>query len=55
MAKIGIIYGNPLSMLAMGMGGAAIAAIGVSIWEISKIINPFINLVKRVDDTKLTT
>ena len=54
MAKIGIIYGNPFSMIAMGAGAAAVAAIAASIWEISKIVNPFINLVKRVDDTKLT-
>ena len=54
MAKIGLIYGNPISMIAIGMGGAAVAAIAASIWEISKVMNPFITLMKRVADNNIT-
>lgn len=54
LAAIGVLYGNPLAMIAMGAGGAAILVISKAINQLWRVIVPLAKTMKVINDNKIT-
>ena len=54
LAKIGVIYGNPISALAISAGASAVKMIGDAIKAIQTVVNPLVTIMSQIDKNGIT-